>query len=192
MTAVSVLFLAPANFTSGSHWNSIPGGNLLCGVCSHTVLCNFHAALIPQKKMAMAKIIVIQSIPADRTLKRTEVQCPRFPALSFSDAVRQADTVRVDLTSFSTLFTCCTLERRQKRSLITRIHMSNIHNSTTSLQLISAPQRPELRDWGGLFMAYLKEFLGNASSDGLIQHCWLENLLESLDNLITLSLHGLI
>lgn len=56
----------------------------------------------------------------------------------------------------------------------------------TSLQLISAPQRPELRDWGGRFMAYLKEFLGDGSS--FIQHCWLEKLLESLDSLITLSL----
>lgn len=45
--------------------------------------------------------------------------------------------------------------------------MPNVHNSTTNLQSISAPERPELRDWGGLFMAYLKEFLGNGSSNGL-------------------------
>lgn len=45
--------------------------------------------------------------------------------------------------------------------------MPKIHKSTTSLQLISAPERPALRDWGGLFMAYLKEFLGNGSSNGL-------------------------
>lgn len=47
------------------------------------------------------------------------------------------------------------------------IHMSNIHNSTSSLQLISAPESAELRDGGGLFMAYVKEFLGNGSSNGL-------------------------
>ena len=44
--------------------------------------------------------------------------------------------------------------------------MSNVHNSI-SLQLFSAPERHELRDWGSLFMAYLKEFLGNGSSNGL-------------------------
>lgn len=71
-----------------------------------------------------------------------------------------------------------------------RIHMPNIYNSMTTLRLISAPQRPGLRVWGGLFMAYLKEFLGSGSS--FIQHCWLQNLLQSLDNLITLSLHRLI
>jgi len=48
-----------------------------------------------------------------------------------------------------------------------RIHMPNTHNSTASLQLISASERTGLRDWGGLFMAHLKEFLGNGSSNGL-------------------------
>lgn len=47
------------------------------------------------------------------------------------------------------------------------IHVSNIHNSKASLQLISAPESPELRDRGGLFMAYVKEFLGNGSGNEL-------------------------
>lgn len=105
-----------------------------------------------------------------RTLQRTKPKqrwCPPFPALNFPDRTRQADTVRVDLTSFSPRSTCCTSERRRGRSLINMIHVSNIHNSTTSLQLISAPESAELRDQGGPFMAYVKEFLGNGSSNGL-------------------------
>lgn len=37
-----------------------------------------------------------------------------------------------------------------------------------------------------------KKFLAMVPAMDFIQYCWLENLLESLDNLITLSLHSLI
>lgn len=37
-----------------------------------------------------------------------------------------------------------------------------------------------------------KNFLAMVPAMNFIQHCWLENLLESLGNLITLSLHSLI
>lgn len=70
--------------------------------------------------------------------------------------------------------------------------MPNIHSGTTSLQLISAPKRPELRDWGGLFMAYLKEFLGNGSSNGLYSAVLARKLAGVSRHLITLSLHSLI
>ena len=115
MTAVNVLFLAPANFIMGLRWNSIPGGNLLCGVLSLTALCNFHAALIPQEQTATAMVIVIQPIPRDRRVERTapaEVRRPPSPVLSFSEGERQAGT-RADLT-FRTHFACRTLERRQE------------------------------------------------------------------------------
>jgi len=51
---------------------------------------------------------------AQENSARAEVQCPPFPAFSFLHGVRQADPVRVGLTSFSTHFTCCALERRQE------------------------------------------------------------------------------
>lgn len=83
------------------------------------------------------------------------------------------------------------LQRGHKgRSLINMIHMSNIHNSTTSWLV---PQRVLNWETGVVFSWPMwKNFLAMVPAMDFIQHCWLENLLESLGNLITLSLHSLI
>lgn len=82
VTAASVSFLAPANFTSGLHWR-----NLLCGACSCTAFCNLHAALIPRKRWQRPRPLLFSPHPLtahSREQAQAGVQCLPFPAVSLS------------------------------------------------------------------------------------------------------------
>lgn len=193
---MSFLFLAPANFTLGLHWNCVPGGNLLCGVCSRTALCNFHAALIPQKKTATAKILLFNPYPPIAHSREhgpsrgTVPALPRVKLLGWSEAGWYSKSGSDPL-----LYTFHLLHFREETRGEAWSTGFTCQTSVIVRQVSSwlVPQRDVNWETGVVFSWPIwKNFLAMVPAVDFIQHCWLENLLESLDNLITLSLHSLI